>query len=716
MENYYLGNGRNWKYINKTINREIADKISDELIYDLLSQRGFSTLDDIRSFLKPSLENFHDPFLLDGMKDAVDRILTAIQEKQKILIYGDYDADGVSATSILIRYFKTLNLQTDFYIPDRVDEGYGISDAAVEFISSSDYDLVITVDCGISARRQVAEIVEKCTNRGKTIDIIITDHHQCNEELIPDALAIINPHLPYSKYPFKNLCGTGVALKMVHALGIRTGHPRAFEDYLDIAAIATIADIVDLTGENRIITKFGIEKILKDPCVGIKALLNVASANKTPIDSYRVSFVIAPRINAAGRMGDASIAVKLFTTDDQLKAIEFANNLNSSNIRRQEIQDEIFKEAIKIIENDSTYKKEKVLVVYHENWHHGVIGIVASKLVDRYHKPVFVFSVENGKAVGSARGIEGFNIFKSMESQSGILIKYGGHEQAGGLTISVSNLELFRKEINTYADSLITEEMLIPETAIDLELRENEICLEAAKIISQLEPFGCGNYMPVFCYKGAIIKEKKLIGNGQHLKLFFDIEGKKIEGVYFGKGYLDIGIFPMDKVDIIFTLEVNEFRGIENLQIKISDMRLSEDTIKRNKLLLKAARQVECLDCEDNWLYNGIIDKIIFYDDIVVDRDILIVIYKYISRKGPIIITTPDLFIHSGILNRETKININAYKFILALLIFDELGLMEVILDDKGNYTIRQPDEVKKVNLEDSEILDWVNNMVHNLK
>ena len=716
MENYYFGNGRNWKYINEISNNKDTDNNSKKFIYNLLFQRGLSTLDEIRSFLKPSLENFHDPFLLDGMQDAVERILLAIRKKEKILIYGDYDADGVSATSILIRYFKTLNLQADFYIPDRVDEGYGISEAAVDFISSSDYDLLITVDCGISARRQVAEIVEKCTNRGKAIDIIITDHHQCNEELIPDALAIINPHLPNNNYPFKNLCGTGVALKLIHALGIRTGNARAFEDYLDIAAIATIADIVDLTGENRIITKFGIEKILKNPCVGIKALLNIAIANKTQVDSYRVSFVIAPRINAAGRMGDASIAVKLFTTDDQSKAIEFAGNLNSSNIKRQEIQDEIFKEAIKIIENDSKYKKEKIIVVYHDKWHHGVIGIVASKLVDRYHKPVFVFSVEAEKAVGSARGIEGFNLFKAMESQSDNLIKYGGHEQAGGLTISALNLELFRKQINLYASSLITDEMLIPQTAIDMELKGNEISLEAAKIISQLEPFGCGNSMPIFCYKGAIIKEKKLIGNGQHLKLTFDIEGKNIAGVYFGKGYLDIGIFPMDKVDIVFTQEVNDFRGIENLQIKLSDMRLSEETIKRNKLLLKAARQVECLDCDENWLYNGIIDNIILFDDIVVDRDILIIIYKYISRKGDIILTPPDLFIHSGILEKETKYNINAYKFLLALLIFDELGLMEVKLDDKGNYTINRPDEVRKVNLEDSEIMDWANNMVHNLK
>lgn len=716
MENYYLGNGRNWKYINKIINREIADISSNELIYNLLFHRGLCTSEDIQLFLKPSLENFHDPFLLDGMKDAVDRILIAIREKERILIYGDYDADGVSATSILIRFFNTLDLQVDYYIPDRVDEGYGISDAAVEFISNNDYDLVITVDCGISARQQVAEIVERCTERGKAIDIIITDHHQCNEELIPDALAIINPHLPNDNYPYKNLCGAGVALKLIHALGICTGNARAFEEYLDIAAIATIADIVDLNGENRIITKFGIEKILKNPCVGIKALLNVALANKTQIDSYRVSFVIAPRINAAGRMGDASVAVKLFTTDDQTKANEYAICLESSNIKRQEIQEGIFKEAIKIIEDDLSYNKEKIIVVYHENWHHGVIGIVASKLVDRYHKPVFVFSVENGKAVGSARSIEGFNLFKAMESQSDILIKYGGHEQAGGLTISALNLELFRKQINLYANGLITDEMLIPETTIDFEVKGNDISLKAAKMISQMEPFGCGNKMPVFCYKSAIIREKKTIGNGQHLKLTFEIEGKNIDGVYFGKGYLDMGISPNDIVDIVFTQEVNDFRGVESLQIKLLDMRLSEETIKRNRLLFKAARQVECLDCDENWLYNGIIDKIILFDDIVLDRDILAVIYKYISRKRALNFTSPDLFVHSGILKRETKININVYKFLLALLIFDELGLMEVILDDQGNYIVSQPNEVGRVNLEDSDILNWVNNMVNNFK
>ncbi|NLX64870.1 MAG: single-stranded-DNA-specific exonuclease RecJ [Clostridiaceae bacterium] len=713
MENYYLGNGRKWKYINEKNNGEIKDKATDEIVYNLLYQRGLLTADEIEQFLNPTLKNLHDPFLLDGMKDAVERILSAIQKKEKVLIYGDYDADGVSATSILIRFFRSLNLSADYYIPDRVDEGYGISDVAVEFISSNDYDLVITVDCGISARGQVAEIVEKCKKRGRRIDIIITDHHQCKEDLIPDAFAIINPHLPYSNYPFKNLCGTGVVLKLVHALGIYTGNERAFEDYIDIAAIATIADIVELKGENRIIAKFGLEKIRNNPCIGIKALLDAALINTTQIDSYRVSFIIAPRVNAAGRMGDAGIAVKLFTTDNESEANEYAFALNSSNTKRQEIQDKIFNEAVVIIEHDPQYNNEKVIVVYHENWHHGVIGIVASKLVERYNKPVFVFSIENEKAVGSARGIEGFNIFKAMESQSDLLIKYGGHEQAGGLTISPSNLELFRKRINLYANEIITDEMLIPEITIDIEAKSSDISLDTAKMISQLEPFGCGNRIPVFCYKGAKIKDKKIVGNGRHLKLSFVIDGKLIEGVYFRKGYLETGIFTDDVVDIVFTQEVNEYRGVESLQINILDMRLTEGALIKNRLLLKAARHVECLDCDESWLYNGIINKIIFFEDIVITRNILAVIYRYISRKGTLCLTTPDMFVHAGILRRETKLNINAYKFLAALLIFDELELMEVILDEKGNYTVKQPDEVRKVNLEDSEILNWINNMLH---
>ena len=715
MENFYLGNGKRWTINTETSFTGINDSKNKEIpgiIRKLLAQRGLINQRDIESFLRPTLEDMHDPFLLEGMDIAVDRIISAIEKKEKILIYGDYDADGVSATSILLRFFNRFNLQPEFYIPDRIDEGYGISDIAVDYISNNDLDLVITVDCGISGRLQIDSIYEKCALKGKTVDIIITDHHQCNMDLVPKALAILNPHLPESKYPFKNLCGAGVALKLVHALGIRLGKPKIFEEYFDIAAIATIADIVSLTGENRIIARFGIDKITSNPCTGMKALLKVSLPDDRIVDSYRLSFILAPRINAAGRMGDASTAVRLFTTENEAEAEKLAILLSRSNAKRQQIQDGIYKEAVKIIENDAEYKEQKVLVVYNKGWHHGVIGIVASKLVDRYYKPAFVFSIEDEKsdsyAVGSGRSIEGFNLYKAMEAQSDILVKYGGHEQAGGLKIYTKELPLFRNRINDYADKLITDEMLIPEIQIDFEAKGVDINLTTAKQITYMKPFGVGNPMPVFCFRGAILLGKKTIGDGKHLKLTFDIEGQNIEGIYFGKGYLERGLFIGDKTDIVFTQEINDFRGIQSLQIKLLDIRLTETVIKRNQLLYKVALGVECLDCDKKWLYNRIIDETINFDDVVVNRDILAVIYKYVRRRISDSLSVPDMFVHARILAKETKSNINFFKFFVSLLVFDELGLLELSLEADGSYRVNLIDEATKVDLKDSEILDWV--------
>ncbi len=741
MENLYLGNGRRWKI--KSDNTDFSDsgnKIPG-IIKRLLAQRGLKSQSEIRSFLHPTLEDLHDPFLLEGMAVAVDRIISAIENNEKILIYGDYDADGVSATSILLRFFKKFGMLPEYYIPDRIDEGYGISDIAVDYISSNGFDLVITVDCGISGRIQIDAIYEKCALMGKKIDIIVTDHHQCNDDLMPEALAILNPHLPGSQYPFKNLCGAGVALKLVQALGIRLNKPHIFEEYLDIAAIATIADIVSLTGENRIIARFGMDKIISDPCTGLKALLKVSLPDDKTIDSYRMSFILAPRINAAGRMGDAGTAVRLFTTEDAAEAEKLAIFLNRSNAERQQIQDEIYKEAVKIIENDNKYKEQKVLVVYNRGWHHGVIGIVASKLVDRYHKPAFVLSVEedSGLAVGSGRSIEGFNLFKAMESQAEILVKYGGHEQAGGLKILTEQLPIFRSRINDYADSLITGDMLVPEISIDIEAKSvKDINLDTAKQITYMKPFGEGNPMPVFCYRGATLLDKRVIGDSKHLKLIFDIEGQKAEGIFFGKGYLEKGLFIGDKTDIVFTQEINDFRGL-SLQLKLLDMRLSEAEVKRNQLLYKAALCVECLDWDEDWLlddstlyrnqgsrtgpeslkperldgesisrYNGIIDKTIKFDDIVVNRDILAVIYKYVRRMKSDSISVSDMFVHARILENETKMNINYFKFFVSLLVFDELGLLEFSLGTDGCYRVSFNDEAVKVDLNDSEILNWV--------
>jgi single-stranded-DNA-specific exonuclease len=533
---------------------------------------------------------------------------------------------------------------------------------------------------------------------------------------MPEALAVLDPHMPESNYPFKNLCGAGLALKLIQAVSTRMGNPEAFKEYLDLAALATIADIVELKGENRIIARFGIKKIAHDPCIGIKALLRASDVHQDQIDSFRVSFTLAPRVNAAGRMGCAKDAVKLFTTDDEIEAGNIANSLNQANIRRQEVQEEIFNLAVQIIEGDNRYNKEKVLVVQSEGWHHGVIGIVASKLVDKYNKPAFVISVDGDKAVGSGRSINGFNLFSTMESVSDILVKYGGHEQAGGLTVMTGDIQSLRKRINIYADRHITSDMLVPAIPVQLEVTGKDISLDTAKLVERLEPFGEGNQTPLFCCRGAVLSGKKLIGNGKHLRLSFDIGGMTADAVYFGKGYLEKGLFTGDKVDIVFTQEVNVWQNTESLQIRVYDMHLEDSKVKLNRLLANSARQVECLDCEDNWLYNGIKEKTISFDDIDVNRDILGIIYKYIIRMDLKTFSFPDLFVHARIIEAKAQRNINCFKLFLALYVFDELGLIELKLETNGTYSITFPEETIKVNLGDSEILDWVQNAAQGLE
>ncbi|NMA66564.1 MAG: single-stranded-DNA-specific exonuclease RecJ [Clostridiaceae bacterium] len=712
MENYYLGNGKRWTFTEYP--QESKSENIPEFIYKLLLQRNIKDEKEALSFLNPDLDFLHDPFLLEGMDIAVERIIRAIQNNEKVLVYGDYDVDGVVATSILVRFFKSQNIEIDYYIPDRIDEGYGISDIAVDYIIENNYDLVITVDCGITALNQVNAIYEGYEQKEKNIDIIITDHHQFNEKLMPKALVVIDPHIPYCNYPFKFLCGAGLALKLVQALCLKLDIEKYYEKYFDMVALATIADIVDLTGENRVITRYGIERMTKNPCTGIEALIKVSQLNN--IDSYRVSFALAPRVNAAGRMGHAKDAVELFITDDELKAQKIATFLNEANLKRKEIQDKIFNEVVKIIEEDPKYKNEKIIVVWGENFHHGVVGIVASKLVDHYHKPAIVLSIDDGKAVGSARSIDGFNLFNALSSVSDILVKFGGHEQAGGLSLNVENLGILRERINIYADQHISYDMLIPSLYVNLELEGKHINLDNARLIRQFEPFGSGNPKPVFCVRGAKLETKKVIGNGKHLKLSFEIDGNIVDGVYFSKGHIADCLFVGDVVDIIFTQEINEWQNTESVQIRVLDMRLNETQIKRNRYILKAIEQVECLDSDANCLYNGIIDNLIEYDDIVINRSDLALIYKYIIRMNLKRFSTVELFVHSKNIENATKNNINCFKFFIGLLVFEELGLLELILNKDGTYEIIRSNNVQKVNLEDSELLDWIKRTAQGFK
>jgi single-stranded-DNA-specific exonuclease len=713
MDNYYLGNKKSWIYAQLP-SRELLKNEEDldvpELIKMLLYSRGVVDSHDIRSFLNPINEDLNSPFLLEGMDVAVNRVIQAVKNKDKILIYGDYDVDGVCAVAILVRFLNYLGAFVDFYIPDRIDEGYGISDTAVEYIGNNDYQLLITVDCGITSHRQIEEIYHRKKQDKKSIDIIITDHHQCNKELLPAALAVLNPHIPKSQYPFKNLCGAGLAIKLVQGICLRLNIPSKYEEYMDLTALATLADIVELKNENRVIAKLGMKKIACNPCIGLKALINASGVQQDKINSYQISFILAPRINAAGRMGKADIAVRLLTTDNEYEAEEIAMKLNSLNAQRKNIQDRILNMAVSFIEKQPDFKKDKVLVVSGENWHSGVIGIVASKLVELYHKPVFVISIENLKAVGSGRSIEGFNLFKAMDYASDILIRFGGHEQAGGITLSACDIELFRQRINLYAENLITSGMLIPKINIDCEIKGQDISLDNARYIKKLEPFGTGNPVPLFCCKNAIITDKKEIGNGKHLKLSIRIEDKTIDAVYFGAGKLYNCIFVNDTVNIAFTLDINTWQNTENLQIKIHDIHLCEKIINANNFYLKAARRLECLDYDEKWLYNVIINKKTQKSNITVNRDDLVVIYKYIHKIKLSRFYITDLFIHARKIETEIKREINLFKLFAALIAFNELKLLTLKQKPDQTYSVHFPKQVKKVDLRDSETLYWLNN------
>ncbi|WDU84359.1 single-stranded-DNA-specific exonuclease RecJ [Caloramator sp. Dgby_cultured_2] len=391
--------------------------------------------------MNPDLRLLYDPFLLKDMDRAIDRIDEAIKKREKIYIYGDYDVDGITSTAVLYRAFKKLGVDVSFYIPDRVNEGYGINREAIDHISSLDVDLVITVDCGISAIEEVEYAKEK------GLDIIITDHHECKER-IPNTIAI-NPKRHDCQYPFKGLAGCGVAFKLVQAL-FKFYDLQGYEEFLDLVAIGTIADIVDITDENRIIVKYGLEKILNSDKAGINAIKQVAGI-KDKISTYNVAFQIAPRLNAAGRLSDAKIAVELFITNDNEKAMQIAKYLDQENKKRQQIEQEILDECIEKIQREIDLKRDRVIVLSSPNWHVGVIGIVASRIVERFNRPTILFYEEGETLRGSGRSIRGFNLYDNLVECKDLLVKYGGHELAAGLTIERSKLDDFRKRLNELA-------------------------------------------------------------------------------------------------------------------------------------------------------------------------------------------------------------------------------------------------------------------------
>ncbi len=541
----------------------------------LLINRGIENKKTAQSFLYPRLGDMADPMLMKGMSDSLSIILKAINNKERVTIFGDYDADGLTATALLYNFISSLDIPVSYYIPDRLSEGYGLSKKAIEKISEDGTHLIITVDCGISNEAEIAFA------RSLGIEVVVTDHHQLPDEFHLECPAI-NPHQPDCKFPFKNLAGVGVAFFLAVAIraelrekGVFKSRPEPdLKEFLDLVALGTVADRVPLTGQNRILVKSGLDIMSGTRWAGIKALMEVADVQNEEINSEDLAFRLAPRLNAPGRIGETSLGIQVLTTQDAITVKNLALRINATNIKRQGIEKDIFSRIEDLIETDGGIRDRRILFLGEEKWHKGVLGIVASKLVDRYYRPALVFTVKDGIAVGSGRSIDGFNLFWVLNRFPHLFERFGGHSHAAGFTLRTENLENLEQELNALAREMLREEDLIPSIDVDAELALKHIDFDTIHQIHSLSPFGAGNPEPNFIARSLEVLESRVVGE-RHLK--FKIrqggEGMPFDAIGFGLGFQH----PLEGriIDMVFTPEINRWQGYENLQLKVIDLKVA---------------------------------------------------------------------------------------------------------------------------------------------
>ena len=540
----------------------------DKNLATILIQRGVDNFQTAKDFFRPSLEQLHDPFLMKDMEAAVERVLQAITNQEKILVYGDYDVDGTTAVTVVYDFLTSQYSQVDYYVPDRYTEGYGLSRKAVDWALSNNYKLIITLDCGIKANELVA------VGAAKGLDFIICDHHLPGEEL-PAAKAVLDPKREDCSYPFKELSGCGVGLKLIQAYCLRQGI--AIEqtyNYLDLVAVSIAADLVPIQGENRIMTHFGLRILNKKPRPGLEALIDI-SGLKGKVDITEVVFGIAPRINAAGRIDHAKDAVQLLLAQELKEAAPWAEKVNERNSTRKQVDANITKEALSMIEESPQAAVAKSTVLYKHDWHKGVIGIVASRCIEKHYKPTVILTESQDKATGSARSVMGFDIYEAIAACSDLLDAYGGHKYAAGLTLPLEKVPLFQKRFEEVVSTTITQEMLTPILEIDLDLEIDDIHDKFYNVLRQMGPFGPGNMRPVFVSRNLTAHSEARVLKEEHLKFRIKSpKGRYFEGVAFGLArYLD-EINAGARFDLAYTLELNEYRGEKNLQMMVKDIRL----------------------------------------------------------------------------------------------------------------------------------------------
>ena len=576
--------GKEKKWILKDVaDEETVARLSSELGIDpvlarLLVQRGIGTFQEARAFFRPSLDNLHDPFLMKDMDKAVERVEAAVRSGEKILVYGDYDVDGTTAVSLVYSFLQRLTRNVDFYVPDRYDEGYGVSYKGIDWAADNGFGLIITLDCGIKANDKVSYAA------GKGIDVIVCDHHLPENDL-PAAVAVLDPKRSDCGYPFDDLSGCGVGFKLVQAYSQKNGIPfESLIPLLDLLVVSISSDLVSVVGENRILAHFGLKQLNENPRKGLLAMIHLSGLDPEHITIDDIVFKIGPRINAAGRMESGRMAVELLTAGSDEVAARIGSEINRYNNERKNIDREITREALEMVRSGNCLSARNATIVYNPSWHKGVVGIVASRLVEAFYRPTIVLTKSNGFVTGSARSVHGFDLYDAIESCADLLENFGGHLYAAGLTLKEENLPEFCERIENFIEKNISEDMLTPVIMIDTRLDFSQITPKFFRILKQFQPFGPGNSAPVFLTENVYDNGnvRKVGADGGHLKLELIQESqpyRSISAIAFNKSEHFDHIKAGNPIDVCYSIVENYYRGIANLQLRIKDLHDREDII-----------------------------------------------------------------------------------------------------------------------------------------
>lgn len=649
-----------------------------------LSARGFETPEQAAAFLRHDSTRLHDPFAMKGMTQAVARIQAALAAGETICVYGDYDVDGITATCLLTSYLRSQGGQVLPYVPDRIREGYSLNSNTIAALADQGVTLIITVDCGITNLEEVD------LARTLGLDVVITDHHECKEQL-PAACAIVNPHQPGCSYPFQELAGVGVALKVVLALGGPERQEALLAEYADLAAIGTVADVMQLTGENRTIVTLGLERVSATRRIGLAMLLQESRINEKPITASFISFSLAPRINAAGRMGCPFLAVDLLLTDDPLLAAELARKLCQLNRERQLVEQDIFSQCTALLDRRPALRGSAI-VLAGENWHQGVVGIVASRLAERYNVPAFMICLDGAQGKGSCRSSGGFPLFSALEQCSDLLEGFGGHAQAAGFTILAQNIPAFRRKMCQLADAWAPDKDSAGELVLDAVLPDAHLLtLENVAALEELEPFGAGNPRPTFLLEGATLLSYSCVGGGRHTRMQVDCNGMVLDAIFFSMTPRLASLRSGMQLDLACFPQVNQFRGIRSVQLLITDVRRALSPAMLDLRIYQRFRAGELLTNQE-------------LRRLLPQRQDFVAIWRYLAHYGDgDAIALPPLALSENI-TQTFGLPHGCCRTLICLDVMQERGLIDLRAEPEVlRITLRQVEH--KVNLDDSAIL-----------